>query len=799
MRVVKPFNDDWIFSECFDPALLEKNADTSSMKPIRIPHTVVETPYNCFSEGIYQFVSVYRKTFTPGDAWKEKRIILNFDGAAHQAEVYLNEQHIGSHLGGYTAFQVDLSKHLMFGEENVLVVKLDSRETLNIPPFGHVIDYLTYGGLYREVSLEVTSRTWIEDVFVHTTDVLEENQKLHVKTTLPNTSLEDRVKVVHELYKENELIQQLTDGPASYVKDATYIIKNGALWDIDTPHLYTLKTTLYEDGEPVDELSTSFGIREASFKRDGFYLNGKKVKLRGLNRHQSWPYVGYAMPEGPQKFDAEILKYELGLNAVRTSHYPQSKHFIDHCDRIGLIVFTEIPGWQNIGDQQWQDVAVEMTREMVCQYRNHPSIVLWGVRINESLDNNEFYQRTNEMARNLDPSRQTSGVRYIKNSNLLEDVYSFNDFSHTGNNRGILPKSKVTKEKTKGYLVTEFNGHMYPTKSFDKEVSRLSHALRHARVLDDIANNEDVSGGFGWCMFDYNTHKDFGSGDRICYHGVMDSFRNPKLASAVYASQKDDTPVLEISSEMSIGDHEAGTIKSIYAFTNAEKVNMYVNDTFVKSFYPDRDVYKGLKHPPVFVDDTVGERLAVGEGYNPKVAERIKKVIRTAAEVGDTGLPLSVKLKALQLMIVHGLKFEDFYKLYGKYVGNWGDQVTTYRFDAIKGDQVVASVTKAPMEKVSLEVIADRLKLSEKNTYDVATIRIRAVDQNNNILHYWQEPVFLETTGPVEIIGPKVLSLKGGMGGTYIKTIGTTGEATLKVKTETGEFKTLTFAIEKIQ
>lgn len=798
MRVRQPFNDDWLFKREFHSALLQKNADISRMKTIRLPHSVVETPYNCFSETIYQFVSAYRRSFIPEDTWQGKRIILTFEGAAHHAEVFLNGQQIGSHLGGYTAFQVDLSDHLVFGEENVVVVKLNSRETLDIPPFGHVIDYLTYGGLYREVWLEVTSQSWIEDVFVYTTDVLAETQMLHVKTTLFEMINIDNVKVVHELHKENEVIRELTKGPEPYCQDAVYAIHNGALWDLETPNLYTLKTILYEGTEQVDELHTVFGIREATFKRDGFYLNGKKVKLRGLNRHQSWPYVGYAMPEGPQKLDAEILKYELGLNAVRTSHYPQSKHFIEHCDRIGLLVFTEIPGWQHIGGQQWQDAGVEMTKEMVLQYRNHPSIILWGVRVNESVDNNAFYERTNEMARTLDPSRQTSGVRYIKNSHLLEDVYAFNDFSHTGNNPGILPKSKVTKEKTKPYLVSEYNGHMFPTKAFDKEVTRLSHALRHARVLDDIAADDDVSGGFGWCMFDYNTHKDFGSGDRICYHGVMDSFRNPKLAAAVYASQQEATPVLEISTEMSIGDHAGGTITSIYAFTNAEKVNMYVNDQFVKSFFPDRQQYKGLAHRPVYIDDTVGERLAVGEGLDPKVADRIKTVIRTAAEVGDTGLPLSIKLKALQLMAVHKVKFEDFYKLYGKYIGNWGDQVTTYRFDALKGDQVVASVTKGPMETVALEVKADRRRLTDKNTYDVVTIRIRAVDQNNNLLHYWQEPVFLETSGPVEIIGPSVVSLKGGMGGTYLKTMGMSGEATLKLSTGNGESTILTFTIEKI-
>ncbi len=130
------------------------------------------------------------------------------------------------------------------------------------------------------------------------------------------------------------------------------------------------------------------------FRADSFYLNGKKNFLRGLNRHQSYPYIGYAAPESLQRQDARILKNDLHCNAVRTSHYPQSQYFLDECDRLGLLVFTELPGWQHIGDAAWKDRACAMLREMLLQNRNHPSIILWGVRINESVDDDEFYTRT---------------------------------------------------------------------------------------------------------------------------------------------------------------------------------------------------------------------------------------------------------------------------------------------------------------------------------------------------------------------------------------------------------------------
>lgn len=152
------------------------------------------------------------------------------------------------------------------------------------------------------------------------------------------------------------------------------------------------------------------------------------------------------MPKSMQRLDADILKRELGANAVRTSHYPQSHYFIERCDEIGLLVFTEIPGWQHIGDAAWKDQAVENVRDMVKQYRNHTSIILWGVRINESQDDDAFYRRTNEAAHEFDDSRPTGGVRANRKSSLLEDVYTYNDFVHDGKAKGCEPKKNVTSD-----------------------------------------------------------------------------------------------------------------------------------------------------------------------------------------------------------------------------------------------------------------------------------------------------------------------------------------------------------------
>jgi len=188
---------------------------------------------------------------------------------------------------------------------------------------------------------------------------------------------------------------------------------------------------------------------------------------------------------------------------------------------MGLLVLEEIPGWQHIGDEPWKLISIDNVGRMIQRDWNHPSIILWGVRINESLDDHDFYVRTNAAAHKLDPTRQTGGIRYFQESEFLEDVFTMNDFG--------FPLKPPNHPR---YLITEFVGHTYPTKTIDDKERLMEHTVRHARVHDQLASNPQYAGGIGWCAFDYNTHSDFGSGDRICYHGVTDIFREPKPAQA---------------------------------------------------------------------------------------------------------------------------------------------------------------------------------------------------------------------------------------------------------------------------
>lgn len=501
------------------------------------------------------------------------------------------------------------------------------------------------------------------------------------------------------------------------------------------------------------------------------------------------------MPRSMQRLDADILKNELGCNAVRTSHYPQSHHFIERCDELGMPVFTELPGWQNLGDDEWKDVAVESVKEMVREYRNHPSIILWGVRINESPDDHDFYVRTNTVARELDSTRATGGVRCHKRSELLEDVYTYNDFIHDGIQPGCEPKKNVTSDTDKAYLISEYGGHMYSTKAFDDEEHRLEHMLRHARTLDAVASHNDIAGSFGWCMFDYNTHKEFGSGDRICYHGVCDMFRNKKLAAHLYAIQDSKVPILELSSSMDIGDHPATNRGRVYIITNADSVRFYKNDSFIHEYKCENKDFPHLAHPPVEITDYIGSQIVDNEDFTPEQAQYVKDILNESSRFGMNHLSEESMQKMAYLMQKYGMDADSAYRLYGKYIGNWGDKSIVFRFEAYRDGKLVKELKVSPFEKRILTAEVDHTKLVEDQTYDVALVRLKMTDQNGNTLPYFFGAVKAEIKGNIELISENPVILRGGMSGLYVRTTGVQGKATLTLSTESCESVIIDFNI----
>jgi beta-galactosidase len=596
-RLVLPMNRNWLYSRSSAEGAHSKEFDDSGFERVVIPHANVRLPWHGFDEKTYEFVSIYRRHFKLPEEARGKRVFVDFEGAMTASTVWINGTSVGEYRGGYTPFFFELTPHLDFAGENVLAVALDSNERADIPPFGDEIDYLTFGGIYREVFLRIVPATFIENVFVRTKDVLGTHPSIEVDCFLEHLEpLRDALTLEAELFDGERSLARSSQRilPAEVSTEAIVHtvrldqLSNIKVWNLEQPHLYSVRVRLLRGAEVLDEDSRRFGFREAQFTDHGFELNGKVIKLRGLDRHQTFPFVGQAMPGRCQRRDAQILRKELKCNIVRTSHYPQSRHFLDACDELGLLVLEEIPGWQHVGDKRWKELSIDNVGRMIRRDWNHPSIVLWGVRINESRDDHDFYSRTNALAHQLDPTRQTGGIRDSQKSEFLEDVFTMNDFG--------FPLKAPNHPR---YLNTEFVGHTYPTKTIDNVERLTEHTIRHARVHDQLASNPQYAGGIGWCAFDYNTHGNFGSGDHICYHGVTDIFREPKPAAGFYKSQCDPTEevVLEPAFHWARGDESVGFSRAMVC-SNCDHLKFYVDGKLVVEADPDRKQFAHLRYAP---------------------------------------------------------------------------------------------------------------------------------------------------------------------------------------------------------
>ncbi|MGL1922543.1 MAG: glycoside hydrolase family 2 protein [Hyphomicrobiales bacterium] len=733
MRNLIKFNKSWVFHEGFTSELVNQFA---AGNPITLPHNAVELPYSYFDEAVYQKEFTYQKLLDWDPSFADKEVSLVFDGAMADSVVYLNGEQVGSHPDGYTPFEIRLTDKLKQGQ-NLISVKIDGSENPDIPPFGDRIDYLTYAGIYRHVWLKVVDNISIQNIKIETTNELTDSKSVKVRCDVYNPqSLTISGTVTAKLLTDDgELIAQTETSINSPCATLTFDSLTGlSLWDLDTPTLYKMQVSIATANDN-DVVADSFGFRTAEFTAKGFFLNGKPLKIMALNRHQSFPYEGYAMGKAAQVKDADIMKNMLKCNLVRTSHYPQSKYFMEHCDRIGLLVFEEIPGWQHIGDEGWKKISVDNVKRMIERDWNHPSIILWGVRINESADDHDFYVETNRVAHELDSTRQTGGVRCISNSEMLEDVYTMNDFIQGQEELPYEKQERIAlrpQQETTGlkenvpYLVTEYNGHMFPTKKFDQEARLAEHTLRHLSVLNASYGDDSISGCIGWCMFDYNTHADFGSGDRICYHGVLDMFREPKFAAYAYTSQCDpsDEVILKPVTIWARGERNICGVLPLIVLGNVDEIKVRYGDTYSAKILPDRVNYPHLPHPPFILDLEHFGAEGMGEW---------------------------------------GLKWE-------------GAEVIGY----IDGKQVAKCEFDRDPQPTTLEVDVDETTISAEDCDEVRVI-VRALDQVGNVMPFYDERIHVELDGPATLLGPNELSLRGGTTGFWLRSNGNTGTITAQV------------------
>jgi beta-galactosidase len=702
-RLVLPMNRDWRYSRSAVPEARMKDFDDSGFERVVIPHSNTHLPWHSFDDKEYEFVSVYRRHFKVPQEARGRHVFVDFEGVMTASTVWLNGTRLGEYKGGYTPFSFELTPHLDFESDNVLTVEVDSSERVDIPPFGRQIDYLTFGGIYREVALRIVPATFIENIFAKPKDVLTTAPGLDVDCFLQHLEPSREVLLLEVTVRDGDRVlatgkQRIATAAAADDPVAHTVrlenLERVVLWELTRPKLYSVHVRLLKGALVVDEDSRTIGFREARFTDHGFELNGKVLKLRGLDRHQTFPFVGQAMPGRVQRRDAQILRNNFKCNIVRTSHYPQSHHFLDACDELGLLVLEEIPGWQHIGDEAWKDISVDNVRRMIRRDWNHPSIILWGVRINESPDDHDFYTRTNALAHQLDPTRPTGGIRNFEQSELLEDVFTINDFGFP-----------LRAPNHPLYLNTEFIGHTFPTKAIDNTERHTEHTLRHARVHNQLASNPQYAGGIGWCAFDYNTHFDFGSGDRICYHGVADIFREPKPAAGFYKSQCDpeEEIVLEPAFRWARGDESIGFSKGVVC-SNCDHLKFYVDDKLIAEVDPDRNEFGSLRYPP---------------------------------------------------FILQTHPFHD----------PWGNlRIEGY----LQGKQVIAKSYSGRGIDQQFSVLPDDAQLVGDGA-DTTRVVLRVSDEFGAIRSFANDAIQLEIEGPAEIIGDNPFALVGGTGAVWVR------------------------------
>ena len=337
-RLVLPMSRNWLFSRSAVDQARSKDFDDSQFERVVIPHANVRVPWHSFDDKDYEFVSVYRRHFRlPGEA-RGRHVFVDFEGVMTASTVWLNGTRLGEYKGGYTPFSFDLTPHLEFEADNVLTVEVDSTERADIPPFGNQIDYLTFGGIYREVALRIVPATFIENICAKTKDVLTPRPSLEVDCFLEHLEPSGDALSLEVTLRDGDRVfataRQAVGPAAASDNPAPYSVRLEnldpvVLWDLAQPKLYSVQVRLLNGSRVVDADSRIIGFREARFTEHGFELNGKVVKLRGLDRHQTFPFVGQAMPARVERRDAQILRNNFKCNIVRTSHYPQSRHFLD--------------------------------------------------------------------------------------------------------------------------------------------------------------------------------------------------------------------------------------------------------------------------------------------------------------------------------------------------------------------------------------------------------------------------------------------------------------------------------------
>lgn len=672
------FNSGWEFvkdpADSISPDLFQKKEQAeTSWQQVSLPHTASIEPVDS-PEKQWQGIARYRKFFTIPEQFEGKSVSLNFEAAMQVAKIFLNGELLQTHEGGYLPFQVKLDGKAKFGETNCILVELDNRDNPTIPPGKPLatLDFNYYSGLYRNVTIEVKDKLHISDpiaanrvagggLMVTYSDVTAQSAKINVQVDVENenqtnlaASLEIELKDAQGNSVTSEKVPVQTVPSSGFVQFKTQLsVASPQLWSPDSPTLYQINVKVLSENQAVDSLSEKIGIRTFSFSaKEGFVLNGQKLKLRGTNRHQEYPYIGNALSDNAQYRDALKIK-QAGFNFVRSSHYPQSPAFLAACDELGILVMDAIPGWQFIGGEEFQNNSIRDAREMVRRDRNHPSIILWEASLNESGMPKTYMERAHQAVHEELP------VADVYTCGWIDEVY---DVFIPARQHAKPPYYWNNYSKDKPILIAEygdweyyaqnagFNQTAYGDLQSEERNSRQLRGFGQKRLAQQALNyqeshndnlNGPATGDANWLMFDYKR----GYAPDIESSGIMDIFRLPKFAFFFYATQAE-----KAESMIFIANYwNDPTFKDVKVYSNCDEVELLLNGNVIGRQKPDQDRNStNLNHPPFTfpVREFIAGKLEAKGFVNGK--EVVKTMIRTPGEPAKIAITYDLSGRDLQ-------------------------------------------------------------------------------------------------------------------------------------------------------
>ena len=642
-------NDNWKYLAGGADFAQRPKADDSKWQLINIPHTWnAKDPFDD-DETSRRGISWYRKKITLDKRFKDKKISLYFEGAYQVADVYINGVFAGQHKGGYTAFSFDITDLVKIGDlptENLIAVQLNSAQDNFIPPLS--IGYASYGGIYRDVWLIATDKLHFKTadhaskgIYISTPQVSAESGLVKIRSLINNESESEKTfELVHTIYnaekKEIATLRQnvtLAAGKESST-DLQTTIKDPRLWSPDNPYLYKVKSQVIANGQVIDEVTNPLGLRFYSFNPDtGFSLNGKKLFLRGTNRHQDFKNRGDALNDQDHYRDLKMIK-DMGCNFLRLAHYPQDPEVLRLADEMGLLIWEEIPLVNYMNPvPEFLENSKTMIREMIRQNYNHPSVIVWG-SMNEVLlwsekaeriqvqNNIPYINRIKEYAVQLDstvraedPGRVStmamhmsddydkfglSGIPGLAGYNIYNGWYSGKseefksviDKKHADNPKQVLFISEYGAEAD-----NQVNTENPQRFDFTGQYQRSFHET----YLSQMRQMPYLAGTAIWNEFDFSQPNVGGVSNNMNQKGLVTWDRKPKDSYFMYKANWNPQPMVYIASRDWLDRAGvAGELSTIEVYSNLPEVTLMINGKPYGSKKPDgiqKSVWKVNLHP----------------------------------------------------------------------------------------------------------------------------------------------------------------------------------------------------------